>query len=564
MQRASRKSNSASGSNNGSPAKSFNGEKKRYGAAAAESSSKSVLPKSLIGTFVILGVGLFLFLVSRLDSGLKSSKQNSNIRGSSMESDKLSVTNNNNNADAAAAVNANNNQQPHPAAVVVTSGNIEKDSPGLTSPTTGATLHTIFSTDCSSYQHWQTYLFFHNALKVRQPGYITRIASGCSDKELEEEKKWHYEHIQSKLSDRFRVHFTPHFSGVKDEETGEVKGDYKFFNKPFGLKHFLEYNELLGVVDSSVEKKEMKHQNDVIILTDPDFLLLRPITDDFSDTRETLVGGRRKAYYEQKKKESKNIVSHGNPYAQTYGLGTQWRKFDLDDIAGADSPAKDVDQKDGGIYYPAGPPYIAVAKDMYQISLTWSEFAPRVHKQYPHLLAEMYAYCIAAAHLKLPHMLIDSMMISASGIGGEGWKFVKNIPDNDVCPFASNPDHSVHPVPSLIHYCQRYAVDKYFWGKRKMPHDIFTCEHPMLVEPPMDLGSGKYLSVIPNGKGESQRKELSAEKEKMEAFMVCALTRSTNHAMITFKTNHCEGGGNMKTTYSMWAGKEITSSSVGR
>ena len=40
-----------------------------------------------------------------------------------------------------------------------------------------------------TFQHWQSYLFFHAALKVKQPGYITRIASGklavyseCRDK----------------------------------------------------------------------------------------------------------------------------------------------------------------------------------------------------------------------------------------------------------------------------------------------------------------------------------------------------------------------------------------------
>ncbi len=302
----------------------------------------------------------------------------------------------------------------------------------------------------------------------------------------------------------------------------------------------------------------MEHPNDIIILTDPDFLLLRPLTDDFSDARETLVGNRRKSIYA--KKES-HYVTHGNPYAQTYGLGTQWRKFDLDAIAGADSPAKDVDQSEGGLYYPVGPPYLATAADMYQISLTWSEFAPRVHKQYPHLLAEMYAYCIAAAHLKLRHMLVDSLMVSAAGIGGEGWKFVKDIPAREVCTFASSPNHVAHPVPSVIHYCQRYAVDKYFWGKRKVPHEIFTCEHPLLVEPPMDLGSGKYLGVVPNGRPDSERKEMTADKEKMNAFMLCALTMATNDAMVYFKTNYCGGeggsGGNREKTYNMWAGKDV-------
>lgn len=431
---------------------------------------------------------------------------------------------------------------------------LSDDPIGIASPATNATLHIIFSTDCGTFQHWQSYLFFHAALKVKQPGYVTRIASGCADQDLKDEKAWHEQHIQSKMSDRFRIHFTPRFSGVKDEKTGEVKGDYKFFNKPFGLKHFLENNELLGFdVDGqsgSTGNTEMGHPNDIIILTDPDFLLLRPLTDDFSNERETLVGQRRKTAYQNKES---HFVTHGSPYAQTYGLGTQWRKFDLDAIAGPDSPAKDVDQAEGGVYYPAGPPYIGTVGDMYKISLSWSEFAPRVHEQYPHLLAEMYAYCIAAAHLRLPHMLIDSMMISAAGIGGEGWKFIKDIPAAEVCTFAANPDHGVHPLPSVIHYCQHYGVDKYFWSKRKVPHGIFTCEHPLLVEPPADLGSGKYLEVIPKGKTESEKKVLTAEKEKMEAFMVCALTSATNDAMVTFKKTHCEDGGNVEKTHNMWA-----------
>jgi len=34
------------------------------------------------------------------------------------------------------------------------------------------------------------------------------------------------------------------------------------------------------------------------------------------------------------------------------------------------------------------------------------------------------------------------------------------------------------------------------------------------------------------------------EKDRMNAFMVCALTKFTNDAMMFFKDHHCEGGGN--------------------
>lgn len=332
----------------------------------------SIIPTSLIGTLII-SCGLVLFL---LVSTLSSKSNNSAVGNGSKIQDTTQLRRN----AAANSENESNNNQKSPP-------------PNTTSPTTGATLHIIFSTDCSPFQHWQSYLFFHRAYTINQPGYITRIASGCTDEQLHYEKLWHETRISNVMSDRYRIHFTPHFSGVKDEITGEVKGDYKFFNKPFGLKHFLEYNDLLGLSSSTnanagegQENDLMRNPNDIIILCDPDFALLRPLTDDFSNTRDILIGPRKQKSFDAM---SSHIVTHGQPFAQTYGLGTQWRKFNIDEIAGVDSPAKDVDQKDGGIFYPAGPPYIATARDMYNIALKWSEFAPKVHKEYPHLLAEM-------------------------------------------------------------------------------------------------------------------------------------------------------------------------------
>jgi len=284
------------------------------------------------------------------------------------------------------------------------------DATETTSPTTGSTLHIVFSTDCSPYQQWQSYLFFHRAYTIHQPGYITRIVSGCvTEQEIQDETAWHETHIANAMSDRYKIHFTPHYSGVRDEQTGKVIGDYKYFNKPFGLKHFLEENESMGFLaegEQTVEtetnvEKEMKHPNDIIILCDPDFALLRPITDDFSDPRETIVSARRKKYFDaiisnngsnssSSMSSSSHIVTHGHPYAQTYGLGTQWRTFHLEEITGmSHSPARDVNQQDGGLFYPVGPPYIATVRDMYQIAIRWSKFVPRVYEEYPHLLAEM-------------------------------------------------------------------------------------------------------------------------------------------------------------------------------
>jgi hypothetical protein len=212
--------------------------------------------------------------------------------------------------------------------------------------------HIIFSTDCSPYQHWQSYLVYFSAMKLRQPGHVTRIASGCENGDAQLMNDWFHEHIQG-MSSRFHLHLTPKFSSVKDSH-GKPIGDYKFFNKPFGLKHWMEHAEHMS----------MSQSDDIVILIDPDMLLLRPLTGDFSDDREVVFGPKRLPNILGRK------VEHGLPFAQTYGFGSQWQNLDLDKIAGPNSPAKQYDNTDGRIYFPAGPPYMATVRDMYQVR--WS------------------------------------------------------------------------------------------------------------------------------------------------------------------------------------------------
>eukprot|EP00593_Proboscia_inermis_P005740 CAMPEP_0171324352 /NCGR_PEP_ID=MMETSP0816-20121228/116129_1 /TAXON_ID=420281 /ORGANISM="Proboscia inermis, Strain CCAP1064/1" /LENGTH=222 /DNA_ID=CAMNT_0011823255 /DNA_START=741 /DNA_END=1410 /DNA_ORIENTATION=- len=215
------------------------------------------------------------------------------------------------------------------------------------------------------------------------------------------------------------------------------------------------------------------------------------------------------------------------------------------------SNAKKVSKEDGGKWYPAGPPYIGTARDMHQISTKWCEFVPKVHKEYPNLLAEMFAYCIAAAHLKLEHMLIDSLMISNVNGGGEGWPHVDAIPDSEICSFASNVDTEKYPVPSVIHYCQRYIVSDWFFGKRKVPKEFFTCDAPLYDEPPMDLAEKYDYKVMPNGEKEVFQ---NPKSPKHNAFIICLMTHAMNEAGTFFKKNHCDGG-NKEKKYKLFYGK---------
>jgi peptidyl serine alpha-galactosyltransferase len=395
----------------------------------------------------------------------------------------------------------------------------------------GIRYHLIFSTDCSAFQHWQSYLMFHSAYKVNQPGTVTRIASGCSEEDGKKAMEWHKEHVTDIFGERFILFLTPHFSGVKDKD-GNTVGDYKFFNKPFGLKHWLENG--IGFQSDGIK---LNNEDDIVILIDPDMIMLRPITGDFSNDRDVVIGPRNK-------KDRKFKVEHGAPFAQKYGLGAQWRTFNLKEITqDENSPAMLVSQQDGGIFYPVGAPYIATVRDMYQIALKWSEFVPRVHAEYPYLLAEMFAFCIAAAHLKLPHMLIDSMMISNTGAGGEGWPMVDAMETEGLCEFAKHPDHSKQAVPSVIHFCQRYTLGPWFFSKRKMATDFFECDSPLMEEPPDNLVEETDFAIPFGG----NRKELSPVMAKREGFTVCAIIAALNEASLFYKEHHCDNGNMEKT-----------------
>lgn len=142
-------------------------------------------------------------------------------------------------------------------------------------------------------------------------------------------------------------------------------------------------------------------------------LLLRNLTTDFSD-------GTAKFWqpFQKNQAERKTHVQEGTPFGQAYGFGDTWRKFT--DIAGPNSPAHKVDSKEAQLHYQVGPPYFAHHRDMHKIVTRWSELVPKVHDAKPQLMAEMYAYCLAAADVQLPHEVVESMMVSSVDSYGEG------------------------------------------------------------------------------------------------------------------------------------------------
>lgn len=416
-------------------------------------------------------------------------------------------------------------------------------------------LHLVFSTDCNPMMHWQSYIVFYSALRAGQHGHVTRIASGCSEEDTERTKDWHDKYVKA-MSDRFHVHFTPPYEGIVDAKTGKKK-TYMYMNKPWGLLHWLENGEGEGLgLDKSTGK--IMDEDAVIILMDPDFVLLRPM----SVTNLAIPAGVRTD-------ESETVtVEHGKPFAQEYGFGASWvHQFNMTKVTGDPrSPAHNVTSSVAEKRYAVGPPYFATARDMYAIVRKWVQFTPETVKKSngQDILAEMYGYCIAAAHLNLPHTLIKSYMVSSprdmvSYDDREGFNLVDRIPGEDMCNgkvFAQNlaeegsggsgGGHSGFSnelrLPSVIHYCQGYKAGPSHFTKYRFPSDFFSCGVPLLVDPPTDLGSNEKYSFKYKNTGKSDdREDLDPRVAKRMAFMICGITTIINEAAEVFKHRHCGG-----------------------
>lgn len=119
-------------------------------------------------------------------------------------------------------------------------------------------------------------------------------------------------------------------------------------------------------------------------------------------------------------------------------------------------------------------------------------FHIRVYAKYPSLLAEMYAYSMAAAHTELPHFTLHNLMVSNVHADDEGWKWIDALGDN-VC---EDPVDGVyypgHNMPAVLHFCQFYRAAEIGFQKRRIKKELFNCDSPMMLELPKDLGTVDY------------------------------------------------------------------------
>jgi hypothetical protein len=166
---------------------------------------------------------------------------------------------------------------------------------------------------------------------------------------------------------------------------------------------------------------------------------------------------------------------------------------------------------------------------------------PRVFDCYPYLLAEMFAYSLAAAHLNLPHRVAKGFMVSEPVTPFEGWQVIDTIePKQRICT-----DFPHNNLPHVLHYCQRYLLGKWMMLKSTFPRDFLSCHSPLLMEPPPSIVEKNY-TISPDGTRGLFRKPAHIRRN---AFMLCTTIPGLNEAAIFFKNHNCDGKANYDKTF---------------
>jgi len=411
------------------------------------------------------------------------------------------------------------------------------------------TIHLVFSTACSLSHDWQSYLFFFQAMYHGQQGDVTRIVSGCSPDDERKMKQLHQKQI-SIMSPHFKLHFTPEY-GKRFEKVSYQQT--KYWNKPFGFKHWMEHR--FGYSwddenDSNITVPE--YDNHIVILVDPDMLLQRPFTSDFNNVPNSHWS----KYYRQHPEQLVGKVAHGHPVAQDYSFGNLWIskvRRHLDKIVGPHSPVHNLTPAQEEFVFSAGPPYLMTARDAYRISHYWTQFLPKLYQYHSQFMAEMYAYCMAVAHLNLRNQISWGMMISNVQVtNGEGWAFLSK--DNRACDTQKYAD----VVPNVIHFCQRFSIGEYFINKYLFPKDILSCHHPLMELPPFDILETTFHSSFGDSSviHYNDRHDI---KRYRNAFVICTLFRAINAMATFYKDHHCDRtdpNTNYETSYNHFRSEE--------
>ena len=395
-------------------------------------------------------------------------------------------------------------------------------------------LHIIFSSGCNYFQHWQSEFLLTSALLAGQHGRITRIVSGCYDRTAE---KAHHKHqtfpggindllvplevLNRSVNENFGLFITPAFKGAID---------FPWINKPSSIEYFMQH-----------ARSELDRVGETIIaVIDPDFVFLKPLTQT-GETRDNIIATRGHENTDTSLGPI-DVARRGRPVSQRYGLEGHWvKKFaPLEQITGnKNSPSKQWTYKMASKWTSVGPPMILEINDITELSILWEKnMRPVLDIGGPDILADMWAYSIAAADLDLKHTTLDHFMISVWGHTGQAYKFIDEFKqmscrDPEVkINGESDGAEGVH-WPVFIHLASNFKAHdeggvEWMFHKGHVPATILECDTPLIVEAPDNLFDlNRHDSDI---------------KVYQRAWVICNTVSRLNKMLIMYKEKFCPNG----------------------
>eukprot|EP01062_Namystynia_karyoxenos_P080764 TRINITY_DN8747_c0_g2_i1.p2 TRINITY_DN8747_c0_g2~~TRINITY_DN8747_c0_g2_i1.p2 ORF type:complete len:641 (+),score=162.36 TRINITY_DN8747_c0_g2_i1:82-1923(+) len=363
----------------------------------------------------------------------------------------------------------------------------------------------VYTTGCDFYQQWQSEALAHSHMLVGQRGRLVRVISGCAgDPEAPQGKN---------LFSRAEAARTSH-PRMEHYFARSVKGAAQFawLNKPHG---FLQWIKQAGLPADSV-----------VVILDPDQAFVSPLRLGRAQHEVIRTRPRRNTV-----PELPALPRPGKPVGQQYGLGDTWiTKFDRRKICGEGSPCLQPTTGDAWDYYAVGPPLLLLAEDAARLGRHWARLmGPVLQASRGDIITDMWAYSMAAAHLRMPHLTLDHFMVSDPDMSearlGEGWHWVDRWPRNVSCRNPQVPPG--HLAPTLVHYCQRYrATDsagrQWMWYKGDMRSDLLRCNATLPRAPPDDLFATQTTKF-----------------GRRSAFMLCYLHHRLRGSVAAWRRKHC-------------------------
>jgi hypothetical protein len=142
-----------------------------------------------------------------------------------------------------------------------------------------------------------------------------------------------------------------------------------------GLLHWMVNALGIGRNNTATSKLD----DAIVMLLDPDMILLRPMVHDF--TNENVL------WVDKHQTPATRVVRHGYPIAmQDAYLSNEWMDFNFTHVTQGNAPAR-PSPKEGPFKWNSGPPYLATMRDFYQMAVLWAEYVPRVLDFYPQIFA---------------------------------------------------------------------------------------------------------------------------------------------------------------------------------